>query len=177
MGNQSSTKIFGSFETNSSPLLRLKLKKLKNALNVDSFKDGKFSRRSYKDLKRLEIHSSKLKVIEANAFKRLKEIEEIIMKCSQLDTIESKAFADLPKLKKVTLLGCNIKHAKAGAFQDLPNLHEINLKSNKLNTIEPKMFNNLKRYVYLYFSTLKTLKFHFHYHQNLKFVFKKIISI
>ena len=168
MGNQSSTKIYGSFEANSSPLLRLKFKNLKNVLKVDSFKDGKFSRHSYKDLKRLEIHSSKLKVVEANAFRRLKEIEEIIMKCTQLDTIESKAFADLTKLKKITLLGCNIKHVKAEAFHDVPNLLEINLKSNKLNTIEPKMFNNLKRHVYFYlnFFTL------FFIIKNIIFVFK-----
>jgi Leucine-rich repeat (LRR) protein len=171
MGNTSSAKIYGSFDANptsSSKRKRIKCKNVSTRITTDAFKDVKSSRRSLKDLKRLEIYSSKLSVIEANAFKSLKNIEEITVKSRRLDTIESQAFDNLTMLKRVNLLGNNLKQIQTNAFHELPKLHEINLRHNKLSVLEPSVFVNLKRQAFLCLFDFFNYRSFFYKSQTLK---------
>uniref|UniRef100_A0A8R1DQV1 Uncharacterized protein n=1 Tax=Caenorhabditis japonica TaxID=281687 RepID=A0A8R1DQV1_CAEJA len=100
--------------------------------------------KSLPKLKLIDLSANKIIAIEKNAFKKMVNVEELLLNGNELEVLEADDFEGMKSLKKLNLEGCMIKRIEKGAFRGLSSLEQLILTGNQLETLDSTVFAGLK---------------------------------
>ncbi|XP_069091955.1 peroxidasin homolog [Pleurodeles waltl] len=93
----------------------------------------------------LDLRFNRIKDIQPGAFRRLKNLNTLLLNNNQIKRIPAGAFEDLENLKYLYLYKNEIQSIDRQAFKGLASLEQLYLHFNHLETVEPESFHHLPK--------------------------------
>lgn len=109
------------------------------------------SLRRFENLQELVIRNSELTTVEEGAFNGLNKLENLTIQDNPLEMIGSSWFT-FPNLGRLDLRGNSIKYIESGSFRYLNNLTYLNLEGNDLRCIFTSDLNDMPNVYIIEFS-------------------------
>ncbi|XP_033364820.1 protein slit-like isoform X1 [Bombus vosnesenskii] len=109
------------------------------------------SLRRFVNLQELVIRNSELTTVEEGAFNGLNKLENLTIQDNPLEMVGSSWFA-FPNLGRLDLRGNSIKYIESGSFRYLKNLTYLNLEGNDLRCIFTSDLNDMPNVYIVEFS-------------------------
>lgn len=109
------------------------------------------SLRKFVNLQELVIRNSELTTVEEGAFNGLNKLENLTIQDNPLEMVGSSWFA-FPNLGRLDLRGNSIKYIESGSFRYLNNLTYLNLEGNDLRCIFTSDLNDMPNVYIVEFS-------------------------
>ncbi|XP_066570686.1 peroxidasin isoform X1 [Amia ocellicauda] len=93
----------------------------------------------------LDLRFNKIKDIQPGSFRRLKNLNTLLLNNNQIRRIPRGAFEDLENLKYLYLYKNEIQSIDRQAFKGLVSLEQLYLHFNQIETLEPESFTHLPK--------------------------------
>ncbi|XP_030054785.1 peroxidasin homolog isoform X2 [Microcaecilia unicolor] len=93
----------------------------------------------------LDLRFNRIKEIQPGAFRRLKNLNTLLLNNNQIKRIPSGVFEELESLKYLYLYKNEIQSIDRQAFKGLASLEQLYLHFNHIETLEPESFNHLPK--------------------------------
>ncbi|XP_019403812.1 PREDICTED: peroxidasin homolog isoform X1 [Crocodylus porosus] len=93
----------------------------------------------------LDLRFNHIKEIQPGAFKRLKNLNTLLLNNNLIKQIARRSFEDLENLKYLYLYKNEIQSIQQHAFKGLHSLEQLYLHFNNLETLEPETFSDLPK--------------------------------
>ncbi|KAM8809372.1 peroxidasin homolog [Eudromia elegans] len=93
----------------------------------------------------LDLRFNRIKEIQPGEFRRLKNLNTLLLNNNQIKRIPSGAFEDLENLKYLYLYKNEIQSIDRQAFKGLASLEQLYLHFNQIETLEPESFTHLPK--------------------------------
>uniref|UniRef100_A0A8C9SQK1 Peroxidasin n=1 Tax=Scleropages formosus TaxID=113540 RepID=A0A8C9SQK1_SCLFO len=93
----------------------------------------------------LDLRFNKIKDIQPGSFRRLKNLNTLLLNNNQIRRIPRAAFEDLENLKYLYLYKNEIQSIDRQAFKGLVSLEQLYLHFNNIETLEPQSFDHLPK--------------------------------
>lgn len=118
-----------------SAIDRFELKNNKEVKYLPSHIGEKFP-----NLKEFDVRNCSLTVIRNKYFKKMRNLQYLILNHNNIATVESDAFKDLVSVKRLELDYNMIQTLDKNLFTSMVKLVDINLKDNKIKFLSPETF-------------------------------------
>uniref|UniRef100_A0A8C6ACF6 Peroxidasin n=1 Tax=Marmota marmota marmota TaxID=9994 RepID=A0A8C6ACF6_MARMA len=92
----------------------------------------------------LDLRFNRIREIQPGAFRRLRNLNTLLLNNNQIKKIPSGAFEDLENLKYLYLHFNQIETLDPASFQHLPKLERLFLHNNRITHLVPGTFNHLE---------------------------------
>ncbi|PNJ20154.1 PXDN isoform 3, partial [Pongo abelii] len=92
----------------------------------------------------LDLRFNRIREIQPGAFRRLRNLNTLLLNNNQIKRIPSGAFEDLENLKYLYLHFNQIETLDPDSFQHLPKLERLFLHNNRITHLVPGTFNHLE---------------------------------
>ncbi|PKU45032.1 hypothetical protein llap_4663 [Limosa lapponica baueri] len=92
-----------------------------------------------------DLRFNRIKEIQPGEFRRLKNLNTLLLNNNQIKRIPSGAFEDLENLKYLYLYKNEIQSIDRQAFKGLASLEQLYLHFNQIETLEPESFTHLPK--------------------------------
>ncbi|XP_054834176.1 peroxidasin homolog isoform X1 [Eublepharis macularius] len=93
----------------------------------------------------LDLRFNRIKEIQPGAFRRLKNLNTLLLNNNHIKRIPTGAFEDLENLKYLYLYKNEIQSIDRQAFKGLASLEQLYLHFNQIETLEPESFAHLPK--------------------------------
>ncbi|XP_070811168.1 peroxidasin homolog [Pituophis catenifer annectens] len=93
----------------------------------------------------LDLRFNRIKEIQPGAFRRLKNLNTLLLNNNHIKRIPTEAFEDLENLKYLYLYKNEIQSIDRQAFKGLASLEQLYLHFNQIETLEPESFTHLPK--------------------------------
>ncbi|XP_058033763.1 peroxidasin homolog isoform X3 [Ahaetulla prasina] len=93
----------------------------------------------------LDLRFNRIKEIQPGAFRRLKNLNTLLLNNNHIKRIPTGAFEDLENLKYLYLYKNEIQSIDRQAFKGLASLEQLYLHFNQIETLEPESFTHLPK--------------------------------
>ncbi|XP_032897244.1 peroxidasin homolog [Amblyraja radiata] len=97
-----------------------------------------------RNLNTLLLNNNQIKGIPRRAFEELENLKYLYLYKNEIQTIQKQAFKGLVSLEQLYLHFNNIEVLESETFSDLPKLERLFLHNNRLSRIHPGTFNQLE---------------------------------
>ncbi|XP_032150193.1 peroxidasin homolog [Sapajus apella] len=93
----------------------------------------------------LDLRFNRIREIQPGAFRRLRNLNTLLLNNNQIKRIPSGAFEDLENLKYLYLYKNEIQSIDRQAFKGLASLEQLYLHFNQIETLDPESFQHLPK--------------------------------
>ncbi|EDM03232.1 rCG62054 [Rattus norvegicus] len=93
----------------------------------------------------LDLRFNRIREIQPGAFRRLRNLNTLLLNNNQIKKIPSGAFEDLENLKYLYLYKNEIQSIDRQAFKGLASLEQLYLHFNQIETLDPESFQHLPK--------------------------------
>ncbi|XP_075856627.1 peroxidasin homolog isoform X2 [Microcebus murinus] len=93
----------------------------------------------------LDLRFNRIREIQPGAFRRLRNLNTLLLNNNQIRRIPGGAFEDLENLKYLYLYKNEIQSIDRQAFQGLASLEQLYLHFNQIETLDPESFQHLPK--------------------------------
>ncbi|XP_023374195.1 peroxidasin homolog [Otolemur garnettii] len=93
----------------------------------------------------LDLRFNRIREIQPGAFRRLRNLNTLLLNNNQIKRIPSGAFEDLENLKYLYLYKNEIQSIDREAFKGLASLEQLYLHFNQIETLDPESFQHLPK--------------------------------
>ncbi|OPJ84914.1 peroxidasin [Patagioenas fasciata monilis] len=108
----------------------------------------------------LDLRFNHIKEIQPGAFRRLKNLNTLLLNNNQIKQIVRRSFEDLENLKYLYLYKNEIQSIQQHAFDGLHSLEQLYLHFNHLESLEPETFSDLPKLERLFLHNNKISRIH-----------------
>nr|XP_021553352.1 peroxidasin homolog [Neomonachus schauinslandi] len=93
----------------------------------------------------LDLRFNRIREIQPGAFRKLRNLNTLLLNNNQIKSIPSGAFEDLENLKYLYLYKNEIQSIDRQAFKGLASLEQLYLHFNQIETLDPESFRHLPK--------------------------------